>query len=94
MVWSGGEAVRAEQSGAWVVAWVEPGAPARVFARRMSELDGAAIDDAPTELGNAGGQGAHSVALVAAEGGALRYAWHDRQRSAVVGGGLLCVGGR
>lgn len=90
----GGEAVRSEQSGAWVVAWVEPGAPARVLARRMSEHDGAPLDDVPTELGDAGGQGARSVALIEAEGGALRFAWHDRQRSVVVGGDLLCAGGR
>jgi hypothetical protein len=90
----GGATVPAEQSGAWTVAWIERGEPERVLARRMSEVDGAAIDEAPTELGSTSGQGARSVALVAEERGALRYAWHDRQRGAVIGGGLLCVAGR
>lgn len=90
----GGETIRAEQSGAWVVAWTEPDATARVLARRMSEFDGAAIDEAPTELGNAAGLGVRSVAIAAQQAGALRYGWHDRQRGVVVGGDLLCVEGR
>lgn len=95
----GGATATAETDGGWVIAWIDAAAGARrVLARRVSELDGALIDEAAFDLthrpaGDAPVGPSRPMLYSAATQGLLRYAYHDATRNSLVGADLLCAPG-